>query len=76
MIGATKAALLTDVANDYAVGLAGFFERSFVKLGGEIVAKLNYNSGDQDFTASLPRSSARIPISSSYPPTSPKVPSL
>ncbi len=39
VIGATKAAHLTDVANDYAVGLAGFFERSFVKLGGEIVSK-------------------------------------
>ena len=53
VIGARKAALLTDVANDYAVGLAGFFEKSFLKLGGEIVAKLNYNSGDQDFTAQL-----------------------
>ncbi|MGC9372233.1 MAG: ABC transporter substrate-binding protein [Thermovirgaceae bacterium] len=52
-LGAKKAALLTDVANDYAVGLAGFFERSFEKMGGEIVAKLRYNSGDQDFTAQL-----------------------
>jgi len=52
-LGAKKAALLTDVANDYAVGLAGFFERSFTKMGGEIVAKLRYNSGDQDFTAQL-----------------------
>jgi branched-chain amino acid transport system substrate-binding protein len=52
-LGAQKAALLTDVANDYAVGLAGFFERSFEKMGGEIVAKLRYNSGDQDFTAQL-----------------------
>lgn len=53
VLGAKKAALLTDVANDYAVGLAGFFEKSFVKLGGEVVTKLNYNSGDQDFTAQL-----------------------
>lgn len=53
VLGATKAALLTDIANDYAVGLAGFFEKSFVKVGGEIVSKLNYNSGDQDFTAQL-----------------------
>ncbi len=52
-LGAKKAALLTDVANDYAVGLAGFFERSFEKMGGEIVTKLRYNSGDQDFTAQL-----------------------
>lgn len=50
---AKKAALLIDVSNDYAVGLGSFFERSFVKQKGEIVAKLNYNSGDQDFTAQL-----------------------
>jgi branched-chain amino acid transport system substrate-binding protein len=52
-LGKRRAALLIDVASDYAVGLAGFFERSFVKLGGEIAAKLKYNSGDQDFTAQL-----------------------
>jgi branched-chain amino acid transport system substrate-binding protein len=52
-LGKRKAALLIDVANDYAVGLAGFFERSFTKQGGQIVAKLKYNSGDQDFTAQL-----------------------
>jgi len=52
-LGASKAALLIDVANDYAVGLAGFFERSFTGLGGEIVSNLKYNSGDQDFTAQL-----------------------
>jgi branched-chain amino acid transport system substrate-binding protein len=52
-LGKRRAALLIDVASDYAVGLAGFFERSFVKLGGEVVAKLKYNSGDQDFTAQL-----------------------
>ncbi len=50
---AKKAALLIDVSNDYAVGLGSFFERSFEKLNGEIVAKLKYNSGDQDFTAQL-----------------------
>jgi len=53
VLGLKKAALLVDVANDYSVGLAGFFEKSFKKMGGEIVAKLKYNSGDQDFTAQL-----------------------
>ncbi|MDR1052025.1 MAG: ABC transporter substrate-binding protein [Deltaproteobacteria bacterium] len=52
-LGAKKAALLTDVSNDYAVGLGAFFRRAFTDLGGEIVAELNYNSGDQDFTAQL-----------------------
>ena len=48
-----KAALLVDVANDYSVGLATFFKNSYTKMGGEIVANLNYQSGDQDFTAQL-----------------------
>jgi branched-chain amino acid transport system substrate-binding protein len=50
---ATNAAILQDVANDYAVGLAKFFENSFVQQGGTIVANLRYSSGDQDFTAQL-----------------------
>jgi branched-chain amino acid transport system substrate-binding protein len=52
-LGAKKAALLVDVSNDYAVGLGAFFQRSFTAMGGEIVAELNYNSGDQDFNAQL-----------------------
>ncbi|SFL24943.1 amino acid/amide ABC transporter substrate-binding protein, HAAT family [Desulfomicrobium norvegicum] len=52
-LGLKKAALLIDVANDYSVGLASFFKKSFTKLGGEVVATLNYQSGDQDFTAQL-----------------------
>ncbi len=51
--GYKKAALLVDVSNDYAVGLANFFRRSFERLGGEIVSIMNYQSGDQDFTAQL-----------------------
>lgn len=52
-LGLKKAALLIDVANDYSVGLASFFQKSFGKLGGEVVATLKYQSGDQDFTAQL-----------------------
>ncbi len=50
---AKKAALLIDVSNDYAVGLGAFFKKSFTRLGGEVVAEMKYNSGDQDFTAQL-----------------------
>jgi len=50
---AKKAAMLVDVANDYSVGLSNFFKKSFTKLGGTVVATLNYQSGDQDFTAQL-----------------------
>jgi branched-chain amino acid transport system substrate-binding protein len=52
-LGFKKAALLVDVANDYSVGLASFFQKSFAKQGGEVVANLKYQSGDQDFTAQL-----------------------
>ncbi|MBQ7526070.1 MAG: ABC transporter substrate-binding protein [Abditibacteriota bacterium] len=52
-LGLKKAATLTDVANDYSVGLSAFFKRAFEKMGGEVVAELKYQSGDQDFTAQL-----------------------
>jgi branched-chain amino acid transport system substrate-binding protein len=52
-LGLKKAALLVDISNDYSVGLATFFKRSFAKLGGEVVSELKYQSGDQDFTAQL-----------------------
>jgi branched-chain amino acid transport system substrate-binding protein len=55
-LGAKKAVLIREVSNDYSVGLAKFFSDSFVKLTGDkaaIVATLNYNTGDQDFSAQL-----------------------
>ena len=52
-LGLKKAATLIDVANDYSVGLGAFFKQSYTKMGGEIVAELKYQSGDQDFTAQL-----------------------
>ncbi|WP_291441266.1 ABC transporter substrate-binding protein [Desulfovibrio sp.] len=52
-LGFKKAAVLMDMTNDYAVGLASFFSRSFKKQGGEVVSTLKYSSGDQDFTAQL-----------------------
>ena len=48
-----KAATLIDVANDYSVGLGTFFKQAYTRMGGEIVAELKYQSGDQDFTAQL-----------------------
>ena len=52
-LGFKKAAVLMEMTNDYAVGLANFFSRAFKKQGGEIVATLKYSAGDQDFTAQL-----------------------
>ncbi len=50
---ASKAAVLTDVKNDYSVGLAKFFEEEFIKNGGQIVAKSSYSEGDKDFHTQL-----------------------
>lgn len=50
---AKTAALIIDQAQDYAVGLAKFFEKEFVKQGGKIVATTYIQTGDQDFSAQL-----------------------
>lgn len=56
-----KAAILKDISNDYAIGLANYFARAFKKLGGEVISNLNYNSGDQDFSAVLTQIIAQKP---------------
>lgn len=48
-----KAAILTDVSQDYAVALAAFFKREFQKLGGVVVVETKCNTNDQDFSAQL-----------------------
>lgn len=49
----TKVAVLTDVKNDYSVGLGDFFKRTFSDLGGSIVGEQSYSEGDSDFRAQL-----------------------
>ena len=51
--GWKKAAILTDVKQDYAVGLTDFFKDYFTKNGGTIVSEQSYSSGDKDFKAQL-----------------------
>jgi branched-chain amino acid transport system substrate-binding protein len=48
-----KAAILFDFKQDYSVGLADFFRKTFQELGGEIVADERYTSGDIEFRAQL-----------------------
>jgi branched-chain amino acid transport system substrate-binding protein len=50
---ARRAAVLTDKSQDYCVGLAEFFKKAFVKMGGKIVAESFCQGGDQDFSAQL-----------------------
>ena len=52
-LGAKKAAILKDVAQDYSVGRSAYIKRAFEAAGGQVVSDLNYQSGDQDFTAQL-----------------------
>ena len=54
--GAKKAAIVQEVSNDYAVGLATYFKEAFVKLTGDpdsVVTTVNYNTNDQEFGAQL-----------------------
>ncbi len=52
-LGARTAAIMIDISQDYCVGIASFFERAFKALGGKILIKTHYNTGDQDFSAQL-----------------------
>ncbi len=63
-LGAKKVAIIQEVSNDYAVGLAKFFTDSFVELTGDkdaIVAVSNYNTRDNDFSAQLQNIAAKNP---------------
>ena len=53
---AKTAVIVQEVSNDYSVGLAKFFVDNFKRLTGNqnaILATVNYNTGDQDFSAQL-----------------------
>lgn len=48
-----RVAVLTDVKNDYSVGLAKYFKETFTQLGGQIVVEKSYSEGDPDFRSQL-----------------------
>lgn len=50
---AKTAAILYDQSAAYSSGLQKEFEKTFVKLGGEVVTKQTFQAGDQDFSAQL-----------------------
>ena len=52
-LNARTAVLVQEITNDYSVGLARFFSEHFTRLGGSVLATVNYNTGDTDFTAQL-----------------------
>ena len=51
--GWKRFAVLTDVKQDYSVGLAQFFKEGVAKTGGQIVKDQSYSTGDKDFKAQL-----------------------
>ena len=51
--GYKKVAVLTDVKQDYAVGLAEFFTKHFTANGGTITKEQKYSTGDKDFKGQL-----------------------
>ena len=48
-----QVAILKDVKNDYSIGLADAFRKSFTALGGTIVVEQSYSQGDTDFSAQV-----------------------
>jgi branched-chain amino acid transport system substrate-binding protein len=58
---AKTAFIMLDQANDYAKGLAEYFETAFVAGGGKVVGKENYTAKDTDFSAILARVAAVKP---------------
>jgi branched-chain amino acid transport system substrate-binding protein len=52
-LGASKAAVLYDVGNDYVKGLAEYFKSSFEGLGGTVPVFEAYTKDDTDFSAIL-----------------------
>jgi branched-chain amino acid transport system substrate-binding protein len=58
---AKRIAILTDMKNDYSVGLAEFFRETAKRLGAEIVAEESYSEGDIEFKAQLTEIKAENP---------------
>jgi len=63
-LGARKVAIIREVSSDYSVGLAKFFQDSFVELTGDenaIIEVSDYNVGDSDFSSQLLNISTKNP---------------
>jgi branched-chain amino acid transport system substrate-binding protein len=58
---ARKVAVLKDIQQDYSVGLTDSIQRTFTKLGGQVLDPVSYSSGDADFRAVLTQVRAQKP---------------
>src|SRR5690606_39163146 len=60
-LGVERVAVLRDVRNDYSVGLANYFVRSFQEQAGTILVDQSYSAGDIDFRSQLTDIRGRAP---------------
>ena len=56
-----RVAILRDTKSDYSVGLSKFFDQTFTKLGGQVVATVDYASNDPEFKAQITKIRALKP---------------
>jgi branched-chain amino acid transport system substrate-binding protein len=49
----SRVAVMSDVKNDYSVGLSEYFIKTVQQLGGSVVAQQSYQAGDVDFRSQL-----------------------
>ena len=59
--GAKKAAVITQLGDDYSSGLGSYFKEAFVKLGGELVSDEQFQTNQTDFKAILTNIKAAEP---------------
>lgn len=59
-LGAKKAAILFDKANDYSFGLKSNFEATFTSLGGTVIAE-SYTGDTKDFNAQISKIKSENP---------------
>jgi branched-chain amino acid transport system substrate-binding protein len=60
-LGLKRAAITYNKSNDYSVGLAASFRETFQKLGGTVVAEVNFAKDDTEFSALISRVAAAAP---------------
>lgn len=56
-----KAAVLYDKGNDYTIGLAESFKKTFEAAGGQVIAWESYSDKDSDFSAIMTNVAAKKP---------------
>ncbi|HZV13142.1 MAG TPA: ABC transporter substrate-binding protein, partial [Candidatus Kapabacteria bacterium] len=61
VLHAKNVAVLKDIRNDYSVGLAKYFDSTFLSLGGSVSIEQAYSNGDKDFNAQLTEIKAKSP---------------